>query len=100
MIDDPHCWYCGLSLSIDNATLDHLKPRVAGGRTRASNLRLACKRCNHAKGSALLPQIACVALRGAGIVRILSWPARALRAGPAVFPFDQANVLQPRCAAL
>lgn len=41
------CAYCGEPAD----TLDHVRPRAAGGETRASNLIAACKRCNQAKGS-------------------------------------------------
>ena len=45
-----HCWYCGTRLTPAAATIDHLVPIVAGGRTVESNCVLACKPCNQAKG--------------------------------------------------
>ena len=42
------CVYCG---STDNLTIDHVKPKIRGGRDEARNLVCACQHCNHAKGS-------------------------------------------------
>ena len=67
---DPHCWYCGLELAAIDSTVDHVIPRRRRGRTDADNLRLACERCNQAKGISLLSEIGCAVPRGAGVVRI------------------------------
>lgn len=42
------CAYCG---SQDDLTLDHVKPKMRGGRDTARNVVAACRRCNQAKGS-------------------------------------------------
>jgi len=41
------CVYCG---SAEDITIDHVVPRVAGGRSYASNLATACRACNSSKG--------------------------------------------------
>jgi 5-methylcytosine-specific restriction endonuclease McrA len=48
------CVYCGTSLGIDNATLDHVHPLSRGGDHAPGNLVAACQPCNQLKGS-LLP---------------------------------------------
>lgn len=44
------CAYCGTSLTIDTATLDHVRPVSRGGAHAQDNLVLACAPCNNAKG--------------------------------------------------
>jgi 5-methylcytosine-specific restriction endonuclease McrA len=79
------CAYCGK----ENVPLqiDHIVPKAAGGSDRASNLTLACGRCNQAKGSlpvqeflknkpVVLKKILAVArvpLRDAAAVNITRW---------------------------
>lgn len=46
---DPHCTYCGLTLSRKTATIDHIVPKSKGGSTCEANLTLACKSCNERK---------------------------------------------------
>lgn len=41
------CVYCG---SAEDITIDHVVPRVAGGRSSAENLATACRTCNSSKG--------------------------------------------------
>ena len=41
------CVYCG---SAEDITIDHVVPRVAGGRSHADNLATACRTCNSSKG--------------------------------------------------
>ncbi len=48
------CVYCGTSLGLDNATLDHVLPLSRGGDHAPGNLVSACMACNQLKGS-LLP---------------------------------------------
>ncbi len=48
------CVYCGSSLGLDLATLDHVHPLSHGGTHAPGNLVAACQRCNQLKGS-LLP---------------------------------------------
>ncbi len=45
------CFYCQAPMVFMAATIDHMKPRSAGGTNRLSNLVLACAPCNHAKGN-------------------------------------------------
>lgn len=50
------CAYCG-GLSGDNILeIDHLTPKSKGGTDKISNLTIACKTCNDAKGSLTLEQ--------------------------------------------
>jgi HNH endonuclease len=51
--DGDHCWYCGGQFvpGKRSRTIDHVVPLALRGRNRLDNLRLACARCNHAKGS-------------------------------------------------
>lgn len=48
------CVYCGTTLGLDIATLDHVYPLSRGGTHDPGNLVAACERCNQLKGS-LLP---------------------------------------------
>lgn len=53
------CGYCGrpvyikhhLSMDDDRATIDHVIPISRGGTHAQDNLRLACRKCNEAKGN-------------------------------------------------
>ena len=47
---NPRCHYCGCQLRWENSTLDHVVPLARGGTHQASNLVLACHRCNQLKG--------------------------------------------------
>lgn len=47
------CWWCRDPLSFGAMTLEHLKPRHAGGTNRDSNLRPACFTCNNNRGRGL-----------------------------------------------
>jgi len=51
--DGDCCWYCRGQFvpGKRTRTIDHVIPLAAGGRSRLDNLRLACTRCNHAKGA-------------------------------------------------
>lgn len=49
--DGPWCFYCRRLFSYAELTLDHLVPRVRGGRDTPDNLLLACEPCNVRKGS-------------------------------------------------
>ena len=46
-----NCSYCGKQLGPCSATADHFMPRCMGGKRTKENIRLACKKCNGAKGS-------------------------------------------------
>jgi len=43
------CYYCGVSLSLKDATLDHILPLARGGTTKKGNVAVACKSCNSEK---------------------------------------------------
>jgi 5-methylcytosine-specific restriction endonuclease McrA len=45
------CHYCGVSVSRQSMTRDHVKPRSRGGTDANENLVIACVLCNKAKGS-------------------------------------------------
>lgn len=45
------CQYCDDVFDYDELTIDHVVPRMAGGKTNWENCVTACKSCNHAKGS-------------------------------------------------
>ena len=47
------CVYCGTSLELENATLDHVHPLSHGGDHAPGNLVAACQPCNQLKGSML-----------------------------------------------
>ena len=51
MNKDPHCYYCGIELTIYDSTLDHKLPRSKGGGNRRGNLVLCCIACNRDKGT-------------------------------------------------
>ena len=49
------CCWCGVALTHDTATMEHLRARSKGGTNAHNNLRLACLDCNQARGSDDLP---------------------------------------------
>lgn len=49
MLSDRECAYCGSTAGL---TLDHLIPRIGGGKDDGGNLVLACRPCNSAKRDA------------------------------------------------
>lgn len=53
--DAGQCQYCGSDVGYAECNIDHVVPWDAGGRSEASNLVVACKDCNKAKGRALIP---------------------------------------------
>ena len=48
--DDGICQYCGTTLNLKTATIDHVIPSSKGGRTSWTNCSLACGPCNSRKG--------------------------------------------------
>lgn len=48
--DQETCQYCGVQPGRHALTLDHVVPRVRGGRTVWENVVAACASCNHRKG--------------------------------------------------
>lgn len=53
--DGTACWLCGVDLTMDTATLDHVIPRSKGGTFALDNLRLACQLRNNRRGNADAP---------------------------------------------
>ena len=45
------CRGCGVPLTWENFTIDHIKPHSLGGRTELTNAALRCHRCNSRKGN-------------------------------------------------
>ena len=50
------CQYCGVNVTISNATIDHIVPKTRGGGHTWENLVIACTKCNGKKGSRLLEE--------------------------------------------
>jgi 5-methylcytosine-specific restriction endonuclease McrA len=48
------CQYCEDVFDYEELTIDHVVPRMAGGKTNWENCVTSCKSCNHAKGSKLI----------------------------------------------
>lgn len=48
--DNFTCQYCGRSAPEVRLEVDHIKPRVSGGRDSKSNLVTCCQSCNRGKG--------------------------------------------------
>ncbi len=79
--EDPHCWFCGLELSLGtNATFDHFVPHCRGGATSKSNGVLAWADCNETKADLPAELFLCRLPRGAGIVRLWDVPGVQLNA--------------------
>lgn len=49
--DEYVCQYCGIEVSDSSATLDHVHPVSAGGKTTWENCTTACKTCNYKKAA-------------------------------------------------
>lgn len=47
--DNGECSYCGVSLTIQTMTLDHIIPKCKGGTDDKTNLTACCERCNSLK---------------------------------------------------
>ena len=45
------CAYCGIKLTEENATIDHIIPKNKGGTNCFENLIPSCNNCNGAKGN-------------------------------------------------
>lgn len=54
--DNFKCQYCCKKLGFSNATIDHVLPRAAGGKTTFENTVAACFTCNNKKGNKMLGQ--------------------------------------------
>lgn len=53
--DGDGCFYCLRGLTEDEATIDHYVPTCMGGTNTLENQRVACWKCNHAKGN-MMPE--------------------------------------------
>ena len=47
--DDFTCQYCGVQVTMNTGTLDHVQPRSRGGRDAIDNVVCSCKTCNNLK---------------------------------------------------
>ena len=54
--DNHRCQYCGVQYSDHELTLDHVVPRVDGGKTTWTNVVTACAACNLRKADRLLEE--------------------------------------------
>lgn len=50
-VESPQCEECGVQLTWENYTVDHIKPHSIGGKTVLENAALLCRRHNSAKGN-------------------------------------------------
>jgi 5-methylcytosine-specific restriction endonuclease McrA len=55
--DSNNCQYCGDRFGHDDLTVDHVIPRVMGGKTTWENCVASCQKCNTAKGKRLITPI-------------------------------------------
>ena len=46
----PFCHWCGMKLTAETATLEHIIPLKRGGLDHHNNMALACKSCNEKRG--------------------------------------------------
>ena len=53
--DGSFCCYCGCFLLPSERTIEHYVPKSKGGSNSLSNLKLACKPCNQARGNSDIP---------------------------------------------
>lgn len=54
--DNSICQYCGMPLSRDEITIDHIHPKSKGGKNSFYNCVVCCKYCNSQKGDATLEE--------------------------------------------
>ncbi|MEX2953502.1 HNH endonuclease [Serratia fonticola] len=50
------CAYCGVLLSSESLTVDHVLPKHRGGDNSVTNLLACCRPCNTAKGTKTMEQ--------------------------------------------
>lgn len=56
--DNPWCPWCAQRMDdLDEATIDHFKPKSKGGRNHVSNLSLMHKKCNSRKSDRLVVRL-------------------------------------------
>jgi 5-methylcytosine-specific restriction endonuclease McrA len=61
--DNYTCQYCGVSAPSPELTMDHVLPKVRGGKTTWDNVVCACRACNSHKGSKTLEEARMVLAR-------------------------------------
>ena len=49
--DERRCQYCGVELTLNTSTMDHVLPISKGGKTTWHNVVTACYPCNNSKGN-------------------------------------------------
>jgi len=54
LLETNKCRYCPEILTLETATLDHIRPLGKGGTNDYHNMALACYRCNHKKADKCL----------------------------------------------
>lgn len=55
--DGNKCIYCENKFKdVEDATIDHILPKIKGGTNNINNLGLACSECNREKGNLLLTE--------------------------------------------
>lgn len=59
--DGKQCWYCGIDLTFEQSTTEHLLATAHGGSKNNHNMTIACSPCNAEAGD--LPIVEKVALR-------------------------------------
>jgi len=52
--DDFKCQYCGKQMVKHECTVDHIFPKLHGGKSSWTNCTTSCKKCNNRKGDTLL----------------------------------------------
>lgn len=53
------CIFCGVKLSFDNSTLEHILPISEGGTNHPDNLTISCKICNNSRKSLSFEEYIC-----------------------------------------
>jgi hypothetical protein len=48
------CYWCGITLTLDTSTVEHIIPLSTNGLDNANNRTLACEPCNKARGNIML----------------------------------------------
>lgn len=76
------CQYCGVKLSADRLTYDHVVPKRFGGKRNWTNIVTCCVRCNRAKGGRTPEQA------GMRLKRKPIRPRAVFAAGQALIPAD------------
>ncbi len=55
--DEGTCQYCAKQININNFTLDHINPKVYGGKTTWDNVVVCCESCNQKKADKTLKDV-------------------------------------------